>query len=262
MRVMKRILQGIVALLTLLCIFVEASPPQNELLSAIGRRVWKNECAGTLQGLVSWNVGEDFPSLGIGHFIWYPKGKKGTFDESFPQLVAYAERSGVEVPDFFHGAAPWPNRTAFLADRTGLPGAMRNWLAGHLDVQVQFLAARLQSAFRSILAASRDPRSVHARYTMLSRSAQGLYCLIDYVNFKGDGTKTSERYNGQGWGLLQVLEEMRGTPSSPDEAAAEFSRAAEVVMRRRVKNSPPVRGEVRWLPGWVNRCRTYAPGKR
>ena len=259
---MKRMLQGIIASLLLLGFFAEAAPQQKELLAAIGRRVWKNECAGTLQGLVSWNSGEGFPSLGIGHFIWYPKGKKEAFAESFPQLVAYAERSGVDVPAFFHGVAPWSNRAAFLADRTGLPAAMRNWLARHLDVQVQFLAARLQSAFRGVIAASRDPRSVHARYTMLSRSPQGLYCLIDYVNFKGDGTKPGERYNGQGWGLLQVLEEMRGTPSSPDEAAAEFSRAAEVVMRRRVKNSPPARGEARWLPGWVNRCRTYAPSGR
>jgi hypothetical protein len=36
----------------------------------IGRRIWKNECAGTVSGLTSWNKGEEFPSLGIAHFIW------------------------------------------------------------------------------------------------------------------------------------------------------------------------------------------------
>jgi hypothetical protein len=35
----------------------------------IGKRVWQNECNGTVSGLTSWNQGEDFASLGIGHFI-------------------------------------------------------------------------------------------------------------------------------------------------------------------------------------------------
>ncbi|PWU11360.1 MAG: hypothetical protein C5B47_00975, partial [Verrucomicrobia bacterium] len=38
--------------------------------AGIGAQVWKNECAGTTSGLTSWNRGEDFASLGIGHFIW------------------------------------------------------------------------------------------------------------------------------------------------------------------------------------------------
>jgi hypothetical protein len=38
----------------------------------IGNRIWQNECGGTLAGLTSWNTGENFASLGIGHFIWDP----------------------------------------------------------------------------------------------------------------------------------------------------------------------------------------------
>ena len=53
-------------------------------LRGLGNRIWKNECAGSVAGLVSWNDGEAFPSLGIGHFIWYPAGYTGPFDESFP----------------------------------------------------------------------------------------------------------------------------------------------------------------------------------
>ena len=58
-------------------------------LDSIGRRVWQNECGGTRDGLTSWNTGEDFASLGIGHFIWYPKGQRGPFEESFPKLAKY-----------------------------------------------------------------------------------------------------------------------------------------------------------------------------
>ena len=33
----------------------------------------KMNAGGTISGLTSWNVGENFASLGIGHFIWYRK---------------------------------------------------------------------------------------------------------------------------------------------------------------------------------------------
>src|SRR3954471_23410727 len=67
-------------------------------LDSIGRRVWQNECAGTRDGLTSWNGGENYASLGIGHFIWYPKGVRGPFEESFPRLVKYIEAGGHSVP--------------------------------------------------------------------------------------------------------------------------------------------------------------------
>ncbi|MFM8981770.1 MAG: hypothetical protein ACKOLA_02485, partial [Spartobacteria bacterium] len=63
----------------------------------------------------------------------------------------------------------------------------------------------------------------------------------------------SERYNSQGWGLLQVLETM---PASGN-ALPEFAKAADTVLTRRVKNSPPSRNEAKWLPGWRNRLATY-----
>ena len=69
-------------------------------LDAIGRRVWQNECGGTRQGLTSWNSGEDFASLGIGHFIWYPKGMNGPFEESFPKLLHSLQGAGHKLPDW------------------------------------------------------------------------------------------------------------------------------------------------------------------
>ena len=55
----------------------------------IGRRLWQNESGGTIAGLTAWNSGEDFASLGIAHFIWYPANKRGPFEESFPPLLEY-----------------------------------------------------------------------------------------------------------------------------------------------------------------------------
>ena len=65
----------------------------------IGKKIWQNECGGTVAGLTSWNTGENFASLGIGHFIWYPKGVRGPFDESFPELVAFAASRNAKLPE-------------------------------------------------------------------------------------------------------------------------------------------------------------------
>ncbi|MFZ4681922.1 MAG: hypothetical protein ACOYMS_05440, partial [Terrimicrobiaceae bacterium] len=53
-------------------VFAQSIQLSDAQANEIGRRIWKNECAGSVDGLTSWNSGEDFASLGIGHFIWYP----------------------------------------------------------------------------------------------------------------------------------------------------------------------------------------------
>ena len=226
-------------------------------LNWLGNKIWQNECAGSVQGLVSWNAGEDFPSLGIGHFIWYPAGYSGPFDESFPKFVRYAYSRGAKIPRSFAGAAPWRSKQEFEQNRnSAMVESMRAWLARHVELQTEFIILRSRAAQPRMMKASSTPQAVQARYNALAATTQGLYCLVDYVNFKGEGLKPTERYQGQGWGLLQVLEEMRGYPQG-SAATAEFSRAASEVMRRRVANSPAARGEKRWLAGWLNRCKTY-----
>ena len=98
---------------------------------------------------------------------------------------------------------------------------------------------------------------ITANYDKVATTPNGIYALIDYVNFKGDGTNPRERYKGQGWGLMWVLMDMADV--SPGQAAArEFAAAAKRCLDLRVKNSPPARGERRWTAGWHNRCNTYA----
>lgn len=237
-----------------------ATTPNNNrnAITELGKKIWHNECAGTREGLVSWNAGENFPSMGIGHFIWYPQGIHAPFEESFPQFTTFATQNGVSVPNFFKGCAPWNSRRQFLASaHSPQTEAMRHWLATHTDIQAAFLIRRSQLSASRIIRASANPRETERRFKALSATPHGCYALIDYVNFKGEGIKPKERYKGQGWGLLQVLEEMRGYPDG-DAACREFSRAAAEVLKRRVRNSPTARGESRWLAGWLNRCRTYS----
>jgi hypothetical protein len=224
----------------------------------IGRRIWQNECAGTVEGLTSWNVGEDFPSLGIGHFIWYPTGTTGPFEESFPGLIRYLEAEGVAVPGWLREAsgAPWPDRAAFLRDfQSPKMRELRDLLVRTVPQQARYAAQRLERALPKMLEAAPASQREHIRGNFYRVAAEplGMYALMDYVNFKGEGVSPSERYGGQGWGLLQVLQEMGDGP-----AMKEFSRASYAVLARRVENSPPGRNESRWLPGWRNRTLTYA----
>lgn len=224
----------------------------------IGRRVWQNECNGTVAGLTSWNAGEDFASLGIGHFIWYPKNKRGPFDESFPNFVRFAAEHGAKLPNLVASGAPcpWNSRAEFeSAKNSGEMKQLRDFLASTIDLQAQFLVERLEQALPKMLAQARDPENVRRQFSCVSNSGHGCYALVDYVNFKGEGTLATERYKGEGWGLLQVLENMHG--DDPHSALDEFAASAKNVLRRRVTNSPPERGEARWLAGWLARINSY-----
>jgi hypothetical protein len=126
-------------------------------------------------------------------------------------------------------------------------------------LQTDFIIARSHAALPKILAAApaSERTRIEANYRKVAATPHGTYALIDYVNFKGDGTLATERYNGRGWGLLQVLGGMKDVPAG-NPAAAEFAASAKRALARRIENSPPARGEKRWLVGWFNRCDTYA----
>lgn len=230
----------------------------------IGRRIWQNECGGTVAGLTSWNAGEGFASLGIGHFIWYPSGASGPFEESFPRMLHALAAAGAPLPDWLASAAgcPWPDRAAFLRDLDSpRMRELRGFLTATVPGQARFMVDRLEAALPKILA-DLPPESraaVSRRFYRLAGTSLGVYALVDYVNFKGEGTSPSERYQGQGWGLRQVLE------GAPDAASGQalldgFCRSADEVLTRRVRNAPPERREELWLPGWRARVRTYCSG--
>jgi hypothetical protein len=228
----------------------------------IGKKIWQNECNGTISGLTSWNEGEDFASLGIGHFIWYPKGRRGPFEESFPKVVSFISQRGAKLPTLLltsvEQPCPWNSRAEFLrAQHTAEMNQLRQFLVDTIDLQAEFLIARLESALPKMLdeAEPANRANVQQQFERLARTPQGCYALVDYVNFKGEGVLHTERYQGQGWGLLQVLESMHDT--SDAATVDEFVRAAKAILTRRVHNAPPARHESRWLTGWIRRVNSY-----
>ncbi len=261
---MKTLFRPLLVALILGSRVATAAPPSVRLSDKeagdIGRKVWRNECGGTVEGLTSWNAGENFASLGIGHFIWYPKGAAGPFEESFPKLVSHLKTRGASLPKWLDldTKCPWSTRAEFQHDqKSARMTELRELLSSTLRLQAEFLVQRLENALPKMLAAapSGHREKVRAQFQrVLQSGGAGAYALVDYVNFKGEGVLETERYRGEGWGLLQVLENMTGTGA----AGRDFSNAAKEVLTRRVRNSPPERHEERWLSGWKIRVAGYA----
>lgn len=239
---------------------IRLSPEDRE---KIGNKIWQNESGGSFSGLTHWNEGEEFPSMGIGHFIWYPRGFHGRWTESFPRFIAYAQQHGVHtMPKWLTSAThcPWPDKASFMQDFNGPRlTSLRHWLANHISLQTDFIIQTSRQALPNIMSSAppHQRHHIHANYQKVASTPHGIYALIDYVNFKGDGTNPSEQYKGEGWGLMWVLMEMRPVVHG-QRAAAEFAAAAKRCLDRRIENSPPSRGEKRWKAGWHNRCNTYA----
>lgn len=227
---------------------------------SIGRKIWQNESGGKVSGLTHWNDGEEFPSMGIGHFIWYPKGFNGRWTETWPEFVNYATSRGLVVPTVGRQAdCPWPGKASFMRDFKGAHlSGLRKWLASNIPIQTEFIAYKSRAALPKIMnaAPAAQRARMKANYDQVASTPNGIYALVDYVNFKGDGTNPREAYAGQGWGLMWVLMEMK-TFYSGQAAAREFGAAAKRRLDLRIKNSPKSRGESRWREGWHNRCHSY-----
>lgn len=232
-------------------------------LDWVGQQIFQNECAGQLKCLVHWNDGEAFPSLGIGHFIWYPADVSGRFTESFPSLIQYMIQRQASVPDWIRSLdpldAPWPDKATFLSQENS-PGVaeLREFLAGTQGIQASFMFQRAQDALARVVSAVPEGEgraTVEKRLRALSSTPGGVYALVDYVNFKGEGLAESERYEDQGWGLLQVLLDM--TPDDGRPALDRFREAAGRVLTRRAQNADNAIERERWLPGWLKRLDTY-----
>jgi len=234
----------------------------------IAKKVWQNEGAGLDKYLVHWNDGEDFASVGIGHFIWFSKGHTERFREVFPMLVAFMAAKGVKLPSWLdaHTPLPWSSKAAFYKAKKQKSQQYQElfaFLKSTMSYQAEFMAERLSKALPQMLSSIQDEKKrkiIKKRfYEVMHQSdgsinERGLYVLLDYTNFKGEGTLKSERYHGQGWGLLQVLLHLDPKVANKQKA---FAQSASRMLSRRIKNSPPARGEERWRKGWNIRLKTY-----
>lgn len=264
---MRKLIVSILAVAV--CLSVSSTGFSNEGrgysgLGTIGRKIYANECGSNPENLITWNRGEDFISLGIGHFIWYPQGKSGPYSESFLTFLSFAIHQKAKLPEMLAGTGepgcPWPDRASYLEAKDSAGArVLRSFLVDTIPLQTRFLLIRLDRALPHLLQATpRQKRpEIEKKFYQVARTAHGRYALADYVNFKGEGIFPTERIDGVGWGLLQVLEDMDPRKSLVN-ANEEFAAAAERILIRRANADPRPYVKENWLPGWARRVRTYA----
>ncbi len=229
-----------------------------DLARELGNKIWHNECANSVEKLTFWKKGEQWASMGIGHFIWYSKNQKGLYDEQFPQLLQFLVNHKIALPAWLSPLTPcpWNNQEAFNKDlQSPRMQELRSLLKNTVDLQAKFIVQRFAQTLPTLMHAcpAQSTEHIQQQITRLSKTPAGLYAMIDYMNFKGSGTSAQERYAGKGWGLLQVLEQMN-INADPLE---EFACSARQLLTQRVHNAPAERNENQWLAGWLNRVKTY-----
>ncbi len=225
------------------------------------KTIYLNECASKPANLIIWPPDEDFPSLGIGHFIWYPLGKKGPYQETFPELILFMRLNGQSILPWLDASAdlPWNDRDSYLRDaESERVQSLRQFLLDTRVLQTKFIIDRVRRSLPELLTAVPDAErpAIEARLARVLSVPNGPLAVIDYINFKGEGIRENERFRGQGWGLLQVLQEMNDTEKK-DEFLPEFVRAAKAVLDRRTANAPAGSKEKDRIGGWKFRVQRY-----
>ncbi len=251
---------------------VEAPMPdlvlEPDVATKVGRQVWRNETGGERDMITAWNEAEDFMSVGIGHFIWFPAKLDTRFKESFPKMLAYLRAHGAKPPPWLDRdtapPCPWSTRAHFQREFRGRQmSELRAFLHATVGLQAAYLVDRMKAALPIILDSlptEAERTHVRAQFIRVVKASPDLYPLIDYINFKGEGIAASETYPNiktgvsEGWGLKHALLEMKGTTPQPHVVLGEFADATAYVLKRRITNNPPNK---RWEKGWLKRTETY-----
>ena len=233
----------------------------------IGIKIWFNECGGSVEGLTTWNKGEVFASLGIGHFLWHPyPSKSASLSRDFPALVNYIKERGIQPPEWLQGDGllycPWANRTEFYRAKNSLRMIeLRNFLQRSIAIQAEYMTKNLQNFLPKLLSYTPkyDRQFIYDKFYSLAKTPSGLYALVDFINFKGAGLSTAPGNYEHGTGLLQVLKGMRDAPPDHTSLRAYVWSAKKALTKRVLRSSPEKRYEI-WLAGWFKRLETYLEG--
>jgi hypothetical protein len=216
----------------------------------MGVKFFANECGSQKRYLVWWSPKEDFANFGIGHFIWLKTGSTLPFVEQFPELIAFYLEKREPVPEFVNRhkftGCPWKNREELDGDP--MKDEIIEWMASTTYIQAGFIIFKAMDSIRDIIQSN---PGVETQFRELSKTPQGRFAVVDYLNFKGTGLDPAERLKGEGWGLLHVLKNMKTTDLDS------FIRSACEVLTRRVNNYTDDWNDLAFLDGWIKRVEAY-----
>ena len=223
---------------------------------SIGAKIAENENTNSRLNLIRWREEGEFSVVGIVPFVWYPQNQNN-MEMSFNDFLLYTAESH-SLPDWLASVRfpPWVSRADFLlSEHDVFKNRLRNFLQNSMSEQVKFLIMKLEEKLPSIIKAVDNPFAkmhVYENFYHIAAQENGVYALLDYFVFMGDGVADNKRYNNQGWGLLQVLEYMNG---KEDNLVLAFVKSADQLLERRVDNAPV--DERQFLPQWRRRIQSY-----
>lgn len=262
----------------------------DEFIKKFAEGIYQNETGCDISKMVYWSKQEAFPSLGIGHFIWFPKNTDMNVKQIFPDVANYIKNNKdkkLKLPQLLElkdlTQTPWVNRKAFLAGNQNQIQELREFLSKPevIKLQAQFMLSNLKQNLYKILAATQYESGESSYKQMvedirvLTSNQEGLFSLADYLAFKTEGI--DKRYSTATgkftWGLKDVLENIHKFKSKNCKLGKEkclavaFANSAQFVLDRRGDNDskwgPDYQKKIKnWAnTSWKNRInKSYRPG--
>lgn len=234
----------------------KAADLSDDELLQIGMQIWQNQCSvwnapdtkithSMKKGLTDWDDDIDAATIGMGQYLWYPSDATNRMQEDWPVVAKALKAKGYPVKKWLLGECPWDTKEEFMAHFNGHKLTyLRKMLAQKPVIveQTRCDAERLDAALAKILASVdadgnlsdvqktnlKKVITTHFNELAMMQTPVGLYALMDYVHFRGEGVLQTERIDGDiGWGLRQALTLMNDNVIGQQGPVAAFVAAAD-----------------------------------
>ncbi|MBX9742927.1 MAG: hypothetical protein K2W99_05270 [Chthoniobacterales bacterium] len=223
----------------------------DDALSDLGNRLWTTYSPE--KKVVIWDE-RGFACIGIAQCLWNPVGTTSSFGEDWPATARFLKNHGIAIEEWMLGPCPWSTEKEFNDALQNDPRLQRliTLLStpAAITEQAHCIVENFKQAFSPISESSilknlppGEAKLLAAYFWAVSHcygdncKPLGLFALIDYVHYKGEGLGGG--YNTQSWGLQRVLWNMQNVDPEfvhTHTALETFIVSAKQVLEERITN--------------------------